>query len=355
VQTPPKRPEGEKFTLDVPFGGHAFPVQVVPPKHPVEAASPVVLDLFWNTVASYFDLSSCALCWVDQYTPPEFSDEGRDSWQKILHSVSFALGGDPDRFWLTGFSWSGHAGFDVAAHRPGLVRGFVALGGGPRRVHFRLLKNFGATRIVACCGAQDDKELVWNLQEVGRVAGGLRLDWHLTIDPAGKHKLPLAGMDGVAAFVTSAAPLVAAIPKAGTLLADSDHVALPWLEIVEVDPAAVAVPTRFPVDATLGMDQQRRATLRAMESQVARVDWKLTSAKDGSVVLDLTAKGVRKAAVLVKAPWFDLAQKLQVVAKGKKAFDGRIELDPGVLMREARRTGDRQRPAVRRIEVDFGS
>ena len=53
--------------------------------------------------------------------------------------------------------------------------------------------------------------------------------------------------------------------------------------------------------------------------------------------------------------WFEPGQRLQVLAKGKKAFDGKVGIDPGALMREARRTGDRQRPTVRRIDIDFGS
>jgi pimeloyl-ACP methyl ester carboxylesterase len=353
VTTPPSRPTGDRFQLQVPFGGQTFPVEVVPSKQGGDGPAPVVLDLFWNTVASHFDLSSCALCWVEKYTPPEFSDEGRDSWRKILHSVSFALGGDPDRFWLTGFSWSGHAGYDVALHRPGLVRGFVALGGGPRRVHYRLFPNFGATRIVSCCGAKDDPELVWNLQEVDRLAKGLKLDWSFALDPQGGHKLPLLGMEKVAERIMSAPPIAAAIPRSGTLLADSDRVALPWLEIVEVDPAAVTVPDRIPVDATLGKDAQRRATIKAMSEKVARLDWKFAPAKEG-MALELSAKGIRKAAVLVTAPWFDPAAKLQVVARGRKLHDGPVAVDAATLLREARRTGDRQRPTLMRIPIDFG-
>jgi hypothetical protein len=57
----------------------------------------------------------------------------------------------------------------------------------------------------------------------------------------------------------------------------------------------------------------------------------------------------------VKAPWFDPSQELTVVAKGKKLFEGKIAPDPATLLREARRTGDRQRPTLMRIEVNFGS
>jgi pimeloyl-ACP methyl ester carboxylesterase len=358
VMTAPPRPTGEKFELRVPFGGVPYAVTVVPPKRTTgggETAPPaVVLDLFWNTVASHLRLETPALCWVDKYTPDEFSDAGRDSWRKILHTVSFTLGGDPDRHWLTGFSWSGHAGFDVAEHRPGFVRGFVSLGGGPRRNHFRLLPNLASeTRIVSCVGAKDDAEMIWNLRELARIAKSLRLDLHFTLDPDAGHTLPLKGMDEVAALIDATPSQPPTLPPTGFLLADGDKVALPWLEIVEVVKTAVEVPDLIPVSSTLGPDEKRRATIKAMADSVARIDWKATTTKSGALSLALTAKGVKRAAILVKAPWFDPGRELQVTAKGKKLFDGKIAIDPATLLREARRTGDRQRPTLMRIEVSF--
>jgi pimeloyl-ACP methyl ester carboxylesterase len=357
VATPPPRPTTVTLRLLVPYRGQALAVQVALPKGAAatSAAPPVVLDLFWNTVACYFHWSTPVLCFVDKYTPPELSDEGRDAWRKLLNSVSFAVGGDPDRFWLTGFSWSGHAGFDFAEHRPGIARGFVALGGGPRRSHFRLLKNLGKTSITSCVGGKDDAEMVWNLEEVGRMAKGLGLDWHFTLDKEAGHSLPLAGMDDVAARVDETAALPAAIPDHGTLFADGELVALPWLEILEVDPSAVAVPDRFPANAALSKDEQRRAMVKSMAGQFAKVDWKLTKdGKDGvGVALELSAKGVKRAAVLVKALWFDLGKPLKVVVNKKSVCEGPIAVDPATLLKEARRTGDRQRPTVKRVEVKF--
>lgn len=354
VSTPPPKPTSEKITLLVPYRGQALAVTVALPKGYAASkdAPPVALDLFWNTVACYFHWTTPALCYVDKYTPPELSDEGRDAYRKILNSTSFAIGGDPDRFWMTGFSWSGHAVFDIAEHRPGLVRGIVSLGGGPRRNHFRLLKNLGSTSVTSCVGGKDDAEMVWNLEELGRMAKGLGLDWHFTLDKEGGHKLPLAGMDDVAARVDSTAALPAKIPDHGTLFADGDLVALPWLEIEEVDPKAVAVPDRFPADASLPKDEQRRAMVKSMAGQYAKVDWTLKKEGDG-VVLELTAKSVQRAAVLVKAPWFELGQPLKVVVKKKNACEGAITIDPATVLKEARRTGDRQRPTVKRVEVKF--
>lgn len=353
VGTPPPKPSGDSLTLRVPFRGQALVATVALPKN-AAGAPPVVADISGDTGEKTFHWTTAASCRVSGYTPPHLTDECRDSFGKVLHAVSFAVGGDPDRLWMTGMSWGGHAAFDIASHRPGLLRGFVSLAGGPRRNHFRLFKNYGATSITALVGAKDDPDVVWNLEEMGRGAKGLGLDWHFTLDPEGGHKLPLAGMDDVAARVDTTAALPAKIPDHGTLLADADLVALPWLEVVEVDPAAVAVPDKFPVDGSLSMDEKRRAMVKSMSGQFAKVDWKLTKEKDGDgVALELSAKGVKRAAVLVKAPWFDLGRPLKVVVNKKKFCEGAIAVDPATVLKEARRTGDRQRPTVMRVEVKF--
>jgi pimeloyl-ACP methyl ester carboxylesterase len=351
VTAPPPRPSGDSLTLRVPFRGQALVATVALPKN-ATGAPPVALDLSGDTGEKTFHWTTPATCRVSGYTPPHLTDECRDGFGKVLHSVSFAVGGDPDRLWITGMSWGGHAAFDIASHRPGLVRGFVSLAGGPRRNHFRLFKNYGATSITALAGAKDDPEMVWNLEEMGRGAKGLGLDWHFTLDPEGGHKLPLAGMDDVAARVDTTAALPAKIQDHGTLFADADLVALPWLEVVEVEPAAVAVPDKFPVDGSLSKDEQRRAMVKSMAGQFAKVDWKLTKDGDG-VALELTAKGVKRAAVLVKAPWFDLGKPLKVVVNKKKFCEGAIAVDPATVLKEARRSGDRQRPTVIRVEVKF--
>ena len=353
ITTPPARSTEAKYQLSVPFGGVAYPVTVVAPKKTGDVPPPVLFDVSFNSTG-HFQFETPALCWVDQYTPDHFSDAARDSWGKFLHAVSFAVGGDPDRLWLMGFSWGGHNGFDVVEHRPGLVRGLVSLAGGPRRNHFRLFPNLaGTVRILAYAGAKDDAEMVWNLKELARLAPSLKLDVKFTLDPAQGHTLPLQGMDEVVALIDSTAASPPSLSKSGALLADGDKVALPWLEIVEVNHAAVDLPDAIPVDGRRSMDEQRREVIQKMADHVARVTWKAEPAKGGGLALALTGKGVKRAAIFVKAPWFDPGQELHVTANGRKVFDGPIKIDPAALLSEARRTGDRQRPTLQRIEVDF--
>jgi predicted esterase len=349
---PPPRQAGEKFQLSVPFDGNAYPVKVAAPMKAGEAPPPVVYDVSWNST-THFPFESPALCQVEGYTPEQFSDASRDSWRKFLHSVSYAVGGDPDRFWFIGFSWGGHAGFDVAAHRPGLLRGFVSLAGGPRRNHFRLLPNLAPTKILSYAGAKDDAEMVWNLNELARLAPSLKLDFKFTLDPVQGHTLPLKGMDEVVSLIDSTPSTPPSLAKSGVVFADADHVALPWLEVVETDHALVEVPDVFPVGGNLSADEKRRAMVHAMADHVARVSWKAEPVKGGGVSLTLTTKGVKRAAIFVKAPWFDPSQELTVTANGKKVFKGPIKIDAATLLREARRTGDRQRPTLQRIDVDL--
>ena len=49
----------------------------------------------------------------------------------------------------------------------------------------------------------------------------------------------------------------------------------------------------------------------------------------------------------------DPARTLTVKVNGKTVRSGVIAIDPATLLAEARRTGDRQRPTVARIEVRF--
>jgi predicted esterase len=353
ITTPPPRSREPKFQLSVPFEGIAYPVTVIAPKKAGDAPPAVILDASFSN-ASRFPFETPALCWVDQYTPEQFSDASRDSWRKFLHAVSFAVGGDPDRFWMLGFSWGGHAGFDVAEHRPGLLRGVVSLAGGPRRNHFRILPNLAAgARILAYAGAKDDAEMVFNLHEVGRLAKSLKIDYKLTLDPAQGHALPLQGMEEIVALIDAATGTPPAPLNSGVLLADGDKVALPWLEIVEADHALVDLPAQIGVSSSLSLDEQRRATIHAMADHVAFLGWKATPAKGGGVALALTGKGVKKAAIYVKAPWFDPTRELTVTANGKRVFSGPLKLDPAAVLTEARRTGDRQRPTLMVIPVGF--
>jgi pimeloyl-ACP methyl ester carboxylesterase len=290
---------------------------------------------------------------VPGYTPPQFSDVGRDGHMKIIRAVAHAAGGDPDSLWFTGYSWGGHASWDAALHRPGVLRGFIGRGGGPLRQWFRLFPNLSGVRALAVCGARDDPELVFNLGEVrprATVAG-----FHYTYWQAADHghDQPLPGEHEAGTELLATAPFdrATAAPDRGRLCADGAFVEHPLLRVLDVDPRRVALPSRVRVPPTATPGDQRRAMIDAMGA-VATVDWRITTQGD-TKTLTLSQKGVRSVQVFLRAPWFAPGQAVVVKAGRKTVFDGRLDPEPRALLEEVRRTGERQRPALRRVDVKF--
>jgi hypothetical protein len=225
------------------------------------------------------------------------------------------------------------------------------MGGGPRRTWFRALAQVAPVRVLSFCGQNDDKELVWNLREVERIAPKLKLSYALTIDPAKGHSLPLMGIEGVAAIVRDTGAQDAATPPSGTLLADAALVESALLRIDAVDERRVAVGP-VPVDPSSSPDAQRRATIAAMASKVAKLSWKIEQKKD-ETTLTLTSDGVTGATVFLRAATFSPGRKVTVRAGNRTVASEPLAPDPRTVLTEARRTGDRHHPALKRVGVRF--
>lgn len=343
-------PRAEDFSFDLPHLGQALRVEVhLPEKRTGDSlgAPPVLFDISGHFMAEWLRPAGAVTCWIRGYTPPEFSDEGRDGFLKALRRVSHAVGGDASRLWLTGFSWAAHASWDTAMHRPEWIRGIAPFGGGPRRVHYRLRRNLRPTSVLSFCGGTDDPELLWNLREFARTAAKDRIDYHFSEDPTKGHTMPLLGYEGVWPAMDVAAP---AAPKEGQILADGPLVESPILRIDAVDERRTKVPARIPVSARLSPDEQRRATIQAMEKAVARLSWKL-SEKDGIARLELGAEGIEALTVLCRCDRFQVGQRLQVLVGRKVVVDQTLAIDARAMLEDARRTGERQRPLIRSFAV----
>jgi hypothetical protein len=348
-------PLAREMSALVPYRGQMLAATIrVPEGHSRDSARlPVVFDVSGGDIARWLRLEEVAIVAVVKlYTPPEFSDEGRDGFLKVARWTAHLGHGDPQRLWLCGFSWAGHASYDTALHRPGSLRGIVPMGGGPRRTWYRLLQQLAPVRVLAFCGKNDDPELVWNLQELSRLAPSLKLDYALSLDPEQGHQLPLAGMDVVAARVAETPAHDALVAPSGTLLADAALVESPILRVDALDQARVAVPARIPVSATASADEQRRATIAAMAKKVARLTWKIETAKN-ETVLTLGADGVKAATLCVREPLFTAGRKLTVKAKGKTVLSEILTADPRTMLSEARRTGERLAPVARTLAIVF--
>jgi hypothetical protein len=346
----------ERMDLAVPWCDQIVPVAVfVPPGH-TRSAPPLPVLLvpggsdgelaamhLGNTIRMHF---------VGLYTPPEFSDEMRDGFLKVLRAGAHLANGDPARLWLAGFSWAGHSAIDTALHRPGTLCGNIPMGGGPRRQHFRLLRHLEGVETLSFCGGKDDPELLWNLRELARLAPGLKIPAQVTIDPERGHQLPLRGMDGIGAHIERTRPLSLGLAREGALLAEVANVGSPYLRIDAIDGARVRIPAQVQVGAKASPDEQRRAILRSMADKVVKLVWRLEE-KVGERVLTLTGDGVQQATVFLRGPTFGAGDKVTIRVGSKVVATGALVAEPRVMLEEARRSGHRLAPALRRVVVGF--
>lgn len=347
----PPAPVGP-IELRVPFADEDLVVNVqVPRTRPASGLLPVLMAINWSSPPLDDAVREHVITAdVSGHKPPQFSDAGRDAHSKVLRTIAYRAGGDPDALWFTGFSWGGHACWDNTLHRPGVVRGFIARGGGPRRTMFRLLPNLAEVRTLAVCGAKDDPELVWNLREVQRTAKGLGLQFDYWEAPDNGHDQPLPGEAEAGAAMLATAALER--QTSGTILADGARVEHPLLLIEAVDERRCEVPAQIAVSANLSPDEQRRATIRKMDKAVASVRWAITE-KQGTKIITLTGKGVRSGQLFLREPWFSPGEPFRVVVGRKTIATAQVTPDARTLLEEVRRTGDRQRPILSRIAVKF--
>jgi hypothetical protein len=352
LTTRPESLRGETTFL-VPYAGMQLTVTA---KAPAERVKDQLLPVLYAFTITNEPLQTAVqdrivLAGMKGYMADQFSDLERGAHLKTLNAIAWRTGGDANALWWTGFSWGGHACWDDTMHRPGWARGFVGRGGGPRRTSFRLLPNLVGTEMLSVCGTKEDPELLWNLREVKRTHQTLGLRFTAWEAADQGHVQPLTGeRDAGAALL--ATQYGDARPMQFTLLADGPNVEHPLFLVLEVDERAVVVPEQVPVPANLSLDEQRRTTVRAMLKQVVSVRWQIT--KKGEVkTVTLQGKGVQRGRFAFRAPWFAVGDQVRVVVGSKEVFAGALQVEPRTLLDEARRTGDRLRPALRSVEVTF--
>lgn len=340
----------------VPFDGLRLEVHAsAPTSRAADRLLPVLYAVNWSSQFLHDAVHEHVItAEVPGYKPAQFSDAARASHVKVLNAIAWRTGGDPDALWWTGYSWGGHACWDDALHRPGWVRGFIGRGGGPRRVYYRLLPNLVGTELLAVCGRKDDAELVWNLREIQRTRKELGLSFTYWEPADSGHDQPLPGENDAGEALLKVAPL--ARPQQFRLLADGADVEHPLFRVLAVDERTVKLPERITVSAQQSPDEQRRETLRSMQKHVVSVRWAITTkaTKTGTTkTVTLQGKGVPKGRFAFRAPWFQVGDDVRVMIGQKQLFAGVLQPDPQALLDEARRTGDRLRPALRVVDVAF--
>jgi dienelactone hydrolase len=342
------------ITVPFPFGGEQLEYRVWLPEgfRRDGPRYPVVLDIAGGHHFDVLGMKRCVRVGVLRFDSQEFTDRRRDAYLKGLRSAAHRFHGDPGRMWMLGYSWSAHASWDIAQHRPGVLRGIAGFGGGPRRVYFRLMPNLQGTVLRAFCGAKDDPELVWNLREMERVAKLEKLDYKFVLDPEQGHNMPLQGYETLEGTVmtTPALEWPETGKRSGVLLADGNRVESPLLRFDAVMANRVAVPKRIPVSARLSPDGQRRATIAKMAKAVASLRWSW-SREDDKTRITIKPRYVRAYSVLLREPYVQVGDRIELRGGSKILYRDKLEPDLRTLLEEARRTGERLRPALRRVSV----
>lgn len=348
VRTPPKMPSGES-QFSIPHMGQKLVATLrVPKGHDrTKPHLPVVFDVSRGSTRMWIPLDRFVVAYIPGYTPPQFSDEGRDAFLKVARTAAFLAHGD--RLWLTGYSWAAHASYDTAVHRPGFVRGIVPSGGGPRRVWFRILRNLQPTKILSFCGAKDDPELVWNLKELRIRQKKDRLDYTLELDPTQGHNSYLRGYEVVPPAILQTPQLAPA--KKGKLLVDGANVENRNVRCLYVDENRVRLPKRVGVPARLSLDQKRRATIRAMRKAVASVDWAIARKAD-TTTITVKPKYVPNLMVFFRLSEVNLGGRIEVKKGSKRVHAGVAKIDRRVLLAEARRTRERRDPTIFAVQLE---
>ncbi len=90
--------------------------------------------------------------------------------------------------------------------------------------------------------------------------------------------------------------------------------------------------------------------LAAMQPKVARLRWVRSESAD-AITMAFGSEGVTKATFLIRPGDFPPGRKLVVKAGTDTVFDAIPTTDRATLLAEARRSGERQRPAFRAITL----
>lgn len=351
ASTSPLQPKMEDR---VPYlGQHLVATILAPPGHSRDGPRlPVVLDISGGAMAAHWPAAGFIWVFVEGYTPPQFSDEARDGFLKILRSAAHRAHGDPELLWLTGFSWAGHASWDTAMHRPAWIRGIVPCGGAPRRQHFRLVPNLTGIVARSFTGAKDDPEMVWNLKELIGRAKAASFDYRLMIDPDAGHDWPQKESAAIPSYFRDYGRVPYMHSGFDTVVADGPLVESPRVRIDAVDPSKVKTPERVSVGAGASADEARRAQLKGMDPCVARLTTRRTSEKGRSVLAITEWSGVKAATLFLRHPEFVPGTPWIVRSKAKTLHDGPLSADVKTMLFDARRTGERLRPALRVFSIE---
>jgi dienelactone hydrolase len=269
-----------------------------------------------------------------------WNKDAEDLVMAVVSEVSRTYWIDPNRIFLTGMSNGGTGTFLIGLNHADRFAALVPMASALPRALYPLLENARATRFYIIHGARDQvmpvqysRDLVSHLE-----ANGFQVVYreHEQEHPmAGGHFFPREELPDLVDWLSVRHRLPT--PRKLTVVRDRDHTGrLYWVRIDESRGAA-----SFRASET-DKDESRRLQNGAWARLEARLD--------GNTIAVRTER-VARYTLLLNRDLVDFDKPVLVLTNGAVSFEGRVNPDAAILLREARVTPDSDRLVLAEIRV----
>ncbi len=266
-----------------------------------------------------------------------YSDEERRVQEEFILLLRQDYQIDPRRIYMNGWSRGGHASWDLALRRPGLLAGIGPIVGGVPARDLVLLPNLLGCRIDAVNGGRDQPELVTAVREAAARLTALGADYRGYLDPERGHAVfedRLAGMVAhLAAHSRPLAPARVAIASYEKELVRHDWLAIAGFEAKLYRPGARIV---IPGVTKMSPEEQRAAWLEAVAEGTARLEGRVES---GNLIV-LDAHKVKRVRILLPPTGIDLEKPVEIRLGERSLRRSRFRPSMRDLLRSARELRD---------------
>jgi pimeloyl-ACP methyl ester carboxylesterase len=258
----------------------------------------------------------------------------------VLGEVSKIYWVDPDRVFLTGMSNGGTGVFVIGLNHADRFAAFVPMASALPRGLYPLLENARHSRFYVIHGARDEvmpvkysRDLVSYLQK-----NGFQVVYreHEKEHPmAGGHFFPQEELPNLVDWLSVRYRLP--VPDKLTLARDRDHTGrLYWMRIDETRGAASFWASEF----------DKEESRRLQEGAWARVEARI---KKNTIMV--RTERVSRYTLLLGRDQIDFSRPVTVVTNGTVSFEGRVQPDASVLLRETRQAPDPERLVLAELSV----
>lgn len=269
-----------------------------------------------------------------------WTKDAEDLVQAVVSELSLRYWIDPDRIFLTGMSNGGTGTFLIGLNHADRFAALVPMASALPHALYPLLENARSTRFYIIHGARDQvmpvrysRELVSYLQEHGFQVVYQEHDEEHPV--AGGHFFPREELPALVDWLSVRHRLP--VPGEITVVRDRDHTGrLYWVRIDESRGAA----------SFWASETDKEESRRLQEGAWARVGARI----EGNTVAVRTER-VARYTLLLNHELVDLTQPVLVLTNGIVSFEGRVDTDAAVLLRDARTTRDPSRPVLAEVAI----